>query len=461
MRTHAWRIVICCVLATICGACGSRLTNSQIRAQNSVTAKISGGGSGSAVGAGDAGSSSDVGGTNGPALGAGSSSGGAVAAGTNGGSSSGGGTATGNGSASSGGSKAPIVIGYIAWLSGFGGDTISPSRDAWQAWAKSVNARGGINGHPVQLLIGDHGGDESRALSIAKDFVENKHAIALSLNPNGTAVTDYAKSKGIPVIGSILTGGQWNTNPMEFPPFGAELDTAWGSAFLIKHNGMTKVASMYCAESADCQAGNGRFVSATKDVGIQLVAQTRYSETQPDFTAECLNMKGAGAQAVYPTGSTAAMIRMAQSCSRQAFNPVWISPTMEDSVASVPQFEHAIAMTPQFPWFLRSDNPAVQEYAAALAKYAPDRMTTGNTFMAWAWASAKLFELAAQHVSDKPTSQDILNALWSMHGETLGGLVPPRTFTRNQPTPETYCTYEGVVQGGKWTAPLGLQPLCR
>jgi len=462
MRAHqAWRVVICCILAALCGACGSRLTPNQIRAENAVTAKVGpgNGGGGSAGGAGDAGSSSDAAASGASAQGAGSSTGGAGGAGATGGSAAAGGAKS--GAASSGGSKAPIVIGYIAWLSGFGGDTISPSRDAWQAWAKSVNARGGINGHPVQLLVGDHGGDESRALSIARDFVENKHAIALSLNPNGTAVTEYAKSKGVPVIGGVLTGGTWNTNPMQFPPFGSELDTAWGSAFLIKHNGMTKVASMYCAESADCQSGNGRFTQATKDVGIQLVSQTRYSETQPDFTSECLQMKGAGAQAVYPTGSTAAMIRMAQSCSRQNFNPVWISPTMEDSVASIPQFEHAIAMTPTFPWFLRSGNPGVEEYAAAIAKYAPDRMTNGNTFMSWAWASAKLFEKAAQHVSDTPTSQDILNALWSMNGETLGGLVPPRTFVRNQATPETYCTYEGVVQGGKWVAPLGLQPLCR
>jgi branched-chain amino acid transport system substrate-binding protein len=75
--------------------------------------------------------------------------------------------------------------------------------------------------------------------------------------------------------------------------------------------------------------------------------------------------------------------------------------------------------------------------------------------------SAKLFELAAQNVSDTPTSKDILDALWAMRGETLGGLIPPRTFIRMKPTPETYCVYEGRVQNGKWVAPRGLKPLCR
>ena len=460
MRTHkAWRVVTCCLLASLCAACGSRLTKSEIRAENAVTAKVS-------PGAGDGGDLSEDAASNPDALAnsgstqdAASSSNGTGPAGPNGGPNASGGAR--GGPQAAGGSKAPIVIGYIAWLSGFGGDTISPSRDAWQAWAKSVNARGGINGHPVQLLVGDHGGDESRGLSIARDFVENKHAIALSLNPNGTAMTEYAKSKSIPVIGSIVTGSTWDKNPMQFPPFGTELNTSWASAFLIKKNGMTKVASMFCAESADCEAGSTRFANAAKEAGIELVAKQRYSETQPDFTAECLQMRNAGAQAVYPTGSTAAMIRMAKSCSRQNFKPVWLSPTMDDSVAPIPEFENAIAQTPAFPWFLRAGNPGVEEYAAALAKYAPNRLTNGNTFMSWAWASAKLFEKAAQNVSDKPTSQDILNALWSMKGENLGGLIPPRTFVRDKPTPETYCTYEGRVQGGKWVAPQGLALACR
>ena len=461
MRRHkAWRVATCCLLAALTAACGNRLSDNEIRAQNAVTAKLSpGAGGASGSDAGDT-SGSDAGAADGASAGGTSSAGG-------GGATAAGGTAAGTGGTSGGaqsgggGGKAPIVIGYIAWLSGFGGDTISPSRDVWQAWAKQVNARGGINGHPVQLLVADHGGDEGRALSIARDFVENKHAIALSLNPNGTAVTDYAKSKNIPVIGSILTGSTWNSNPMQFPPFGAELNTSWASANLIKRAGMTKVASMYCAESADCESGANRFAKAVKDAGLDLVSQQRYSETQPDFTAECLQMQRAGAQTVYPTGSTAAMIRMAQSCARQNFRPVWISPTMDDSVASIPEFENAIAENAAFPWFLRSGNPGVEEYAAALQKYAPNRLTKGNTFMAWAWSSAKLFEKAAQSVSDKPSSQEILNALWSMKGETLGGLIPPRTFTRNQPTPETYCTYEGRVKGGKWVAPQGMTPTCR
>ena len=84
---------------------------------------------------------------------------------------------------------APIVVGYVGWFGGLAGATSVPSRDAWVAWQKTVNGRGGINGHRVDLLIGDTGGSDARGVSIARDFVENKGAIALSwFSGDATAV---------------------------------------------------------------------------------------------------------------------------------------------------------------------------------------------------------------------------------------------------------------------------------
>jgi len=367
--------------------------------------------------------------------------------------------------ASTGGAKAPIVIGYIGWLSGTGGETMSPTRDVWVAWSRAVNARGGINGHPVKLLVGDMGGVESRGVAVARDFVETKGAVVLTLGGvPGPGIPDYAKSKGIPVIGSVPTTGQWHNNPMMFPPWGSTEANSWGAARMIKRSGKTKVAQVYCAESPDCADGEARMKRWAAEEGIQIVASMRYSVVAADYTAECLQMQRAGAEVVYPTGDTGSMIRMAKACSRQNFRPIWVSPTMADNVASIPEFNGAIAVTPAFPWFLRSGNPAIDEYAATIGKYAPSRLTNGSLFMAEAWVSTKLLEKAAGGVSDKPTPQDILNALWAMKGETLGGLTSgplALTFTRDQPTPEKFCVFDTKLVGGKWTAPSGLNPVCR
>ena len=353
----------------------------------------------------------------------------------------------------------------IGYLSGLGGATLNPARDAWVAWQKSVNARGGINGHPVELLIGDDGGNAAVSLSIARDFVENQGAIALTtLFSSGMPIADYVASKSIPVIGTIASEADWNSNPMLFPPFPAPQAISWGAVRLMKEAGFTKVAYLYCLESATCKTGEAKFKKYTSEEGVDLVYSGGYSVIAPDYTSECLNMQRAGAQAVLPVGDNASMTRLAQSCARQGYRPAWVTPTATDSMTQVPEFENAIAVTGGFPWFMRSESPAIAEYADALAKYAPNRLTDGVTYQAWGWQSAKLLEKALANVSDQPTSQDILNGLWAMQGETIDGLAPggmARTFTANQPTPEVYCIFGARIEGGKWVAPNGLTPSCR
>jgi hypothetical protein len=125
-------------------------------------------------------------------------------------------------------------------------------------------------------------------------------------------------------------------------------------------------------------------------------------------------------------------------------------------------FENAIAVDQAFSWFLRGGNPAVDEYANAIRKYVPSRLTDGNSLQAAAWVSAKVFEAAAAKVGDKPTSQDILNGLYALRGDSISGLAPgglARTYNRGQPTAEVYCVFIGRAKGGKWTG--NLTPLCR
>jgi branched-chain amino acid transport system substrate-binding protein len=275
---------------------------------------------------------------------------------------------------------------------------------------------------------------------------------------------DYAKEKSIPVIGTIPGTSVWNENPKLFPPFPATESASWGAARLIKRAGKTKVAFMGCVETEDCSTGKDKFVKYSQEEGLTVVYTGQYSVVQPDFTSDCLQLQSKGAEAVFPVGDNNSMVRMAQDCARQGYHPVWVTATPHDSLAKNPDFDGAIAVTGAFPWFLRSENPAIADYAAALQQYAPERVSDGSSFLSWAWQSAKVLELAAANVSDTPTSQDILTGLWSMQGNTIEGLAPEgmaRTFTQNQPTTEILCIFDVRIQGGAWVAPQGLTPVCR
>ena len=47
-----------------------------------------------------------------------------------------------------------------------------------QVVARYVNDNGGLNGHPVRVIVADDGGDPARALSLVRDLVENQSAVA-------------------------------------------------------------------------------------------------------------------------------------------------------------------------------------------------------------------------------------------------------------------------------------------
>jgi branched-chain amino acid transport system substrate-binding protein len=364
--------------------------------------------------------------------------------------------------------KAPIVVGFVGYLSGIGSTIGVPARDAWVAWQRLVNARGGINGHPVQLLIGDDGGNESRGIAMARDFVENKGAIALTwMSAEITGLGNYARSKGVAVVGNGVFDEDWNRNPMLFPVTPNTLGASWAEVRQAKDVGATKVATIYCVEAAACKVYRDLFHAEAAAQGLQVVHDSAMSLTQPDFTAECLRMRNAGAELVIPWADNNSAARMAQSCARQGYRPIWEMTSVDDSMASVPEFDGAIAPLLAFPWFVRSGSPGVDEYVQAFQQFAPARLREGSNTQTYGWVSAKVFEQAARHAtraSGRPTRTHILDGLWAIKVDTIGGIYPgpmARTFTRGRPTPETYCYFDARIRGGRWVAPNGIRPTCR
>jgi branched-chain amino acid transport system substrate-binding protein len=75
-----------------------------------------------------------------------------------------------------------ISLGNVGTLSGPVGSIGVGMLQATQAWVKHVNARGGLNGHPVQVIAVDDGGDPARYRAGLQDLAENKKVLAFVNN---------------------------------------------------------------------------------------------------------------------------------------------------------------------------------------------------------------------------------------------------------------------------------------
>jgi branched-chain amino acid transport system substrate-binding protein len=357
---------------------------------------------------------------------------------------------------------APIRVGMIGNFSGVIGSVSTPSRDAFKAWVGMVNARGGINGHSIELSIADDGNDGSRDLAIAKDFVENRKVIAL-VNfwpaPGGIEpVAGYAESKGIPIVGGSTFEAYFNKSPAMFPQTAGFENWYYSHAKTLAGMGVKKIAIIYCTELTACEYNKNTFRKYAEPLGIQVVYEGRVSVAQPDFTAECVNAQTAGADAYYPVVDGNSVNRLARSCARQNYKPRYFVQAPADQPDAA--LEGAVGTIPAFPWFVESGSPAAKEFGDAMQQFA--KGVTRNGFTGYGWLSGKLLEKAAAHVSAEPKPQEILEGLWAMKGETLGGLTSALTFMRGKPAPEANCAFFIEVKDRKWTAPKGLEQVgCR
>jgi branched-chain amino acid transport system substrate-binding protein len=68
----------------------------------------------------------------------------------------------------------PIKIGAFFDLSGPASFIGTPTKLVATMVVEKINKEGGINGRPLELVIGDTEGDPTRALMVAKRLVENE-----------------------------------------------------------------------------------------------------------------------------------------------------------------------------------------------------------------------------------------------------------------------------------------------
>jgi branched-chain amino acid transport system substrate-binding protein len=361
--------------------------------------------------------------------------------------------------------KSVIIFGSLGTASGVIGAATEPIVAATKAWGADVNARGGLKGHPVRIVFGDDGGDPARAGALARRMVEQDKVIAFVgtyLVITTQAVTQYLDTVNIPMIGGPGGNEVEDTSPMVFnPQMGA--DEALGHGLLnniFVQSQARKVATLYCREASSCDAQARRVRQFASLYGMQVVFEAQVSIAQPDYTGEVLGARNAGADAIITTVDEASIVRIARSAKRQNYTPVLAgSYTVNNDVLlkAGPDAEGILGFSATAPY---GSSLLLKPYREAVARFAPGARLAG--YGATAWVQGKLMERLAETFGAlaEPTSADILDALYALHDETLGGLVPPITFNHGPHGRVNRCMVPIKIGKGAIIAPLGEKFVC-
>jgi len=355
------------------------------------------------------------------------------------------------------GPKAEIVFGSIHTMAGPIGDALRGVFDANKAWVAAVNAKGGLNGHPVRVIYADDGGDNNKALALARQLVEEQKVIGffgIGMVTTFPAVKTYLEQMKIPVIGSCNCEAASDQSPMVFLVGTGLNGIGAQNAVPIKLlTDKRKVAVLWCREVASCKINRDGIHKAAKQVGLDIVYDTQTSLAQPDYTAEVIAARNAGAEALALPLDNASQLRVVRSAKRQGWTPL-LSLQLQavderfakQGGADVDGF---LAGTSQLHW----DHPLWADYKQAMAKYMPNSDRTGSHGQN-VWGAGLVLEkiFAKGGMPANPTKDDLLRGLYGMAGDTLDGRVPPLTYKEGQPNGANPCLIALKIQGGKFVS---------
>jgi branched-chain amino acid transport system substrate-binding protein len=369
-----------------------------------------------------------------------------------------------------------MVIGQIATETNPAtpGTKTTYARDTLNAWAKTVNAKGGINGVKVKVQTVDDGADPAKASSGMKQLID-KGVVAIvghAATATESVWQPIASNAGVPVIGGGCYSIAGNSNQNFFcVTTTAILDGLKAQLKLIADLGGKSVGITYASDIPAAAAATPLFKSLTSQYGLTWTGGVGTTNTQPDYTAACVTFKQAGTTDVGIEGAPL-LQNLARDCGRQGYFPRYTSGDggiSQNAWLKDPNIKEAIAAVYSFPYMVTKGPDAtttksLKEFHSAMNKYAPKVLKGDSKQPATVvWTAAKAFEKAASSIpaGTVPTAALITAGLNAFSNETLGGLAPnPITFTEGQEHTHNSCWFSIQIKKHKITAPKGMATTC-
>jgi branched-chain amino acid transport system substrate-binding protein len=436
-------------------ACGTRLPNSAF-----VNAKNSGGSATGAPAGEEIGidQSSADGATAGQAGSAGSA--GSGTAGSAGGGSTSGGGATG-GASGSGGASGPntasdvgvtptsIKLGNITSIQGqFGPDAFSPSLYGLQAYAASINARGGVNGRKLTIDTCDDKGTGDGNLACAQKLVDQDKIFAFLGNNTESSgrSANYTYTKGVPDLGLPLNNG-YEKYPTMFDYYANNGATRDGKTVGVggkryqptgyyrwfkQQRGITKSAVFFFNIAVSQQQGYAAEADLQAE-GIDVAYEGGGSHSgenfaAPTFDTDVVNMKQKSVQGVWDAMDVGSNEKLCQAMDRGQFKVAAKISTIEawsekvGSDFSAPCRNSVYAEGNSDP-YSNKGNPVVARFLDDFAKYEP-----GRSLHQWevdGWGMGLEFTHAAESMGSAVTRVGFMKWLNGLNHYTLDGLTRP------------------------------------
>lgn len=198
--------------------------------------------------------------------------------------------------------KEPYKIGVVLDISGKSSSLGVPERDTVKMLADQINKNGGINGHPVDMIIMDTKSNETEAALAVKKLIQQDVLAVIGASTSGStmAMVDFAQKAEMPLVSTAasikivepVAERKWVFKTAQSDSLVTSKITDY-----LKSKGITKVGFI-SVNNAYGDSGRVEFEKAAAQAGITIVAQEKFDQDDTIMTAQLTNIKNKAPQAV-------------------------------------------------------------------------------------------------------------------------------------------------------------------
>jgi ABC-type branched-subunit amino acid transport system substrate-binding protein len=321
---------------------------------------------------------------------------------------------------------AQIIVGQTVGVTGAVAATVKEAGEGARLFIDSVNAKGGIKGEKIEVVVLDDKFNVKQTVENARILIEEKNAVVLFMNrgtPHTEAILPLLQKHGVALIGPS-TGAMLMHNPVQRHVFNVRSTYQREAQKAVEHLhtlGIARIAVVHVDDSFGLdglEGANRGFAKAQ----IKAAAVLKADRAKPDYAAIVPPLIASNAQAVIWIGSGTAVADgiKALRAAGSAAQVVTLSNNASGGfIKLLGSASRGVIVTQVFPYERSYNYPFVQE-ALALAK--AKGLGEVSPAMLEGFASAKVLVEALQRASPKPTREKVLAALEKLHKFNLGGL---------------------------------------
>lgn len=204
--------------------------------------------------------------------------------------------------------KAPYKVGAVFAVTGFNSPLGTPEKQTVEMLVDQINDAGGIDGHPLEVIVYDTETDSTKAVTMVNRLIEQDGVVAI-IGPTGSgqsmAIRETVTTAEIPLVSCAAS--YLIVTPVEdsywiFKTPQNDVLAVQAIYELLQQQGISKIATISDTGGFGA-AGKAVLDAEAASFGITIVSSQTFSTADTDMSAQITQIGGTDAEAIVCWGT--------------------------------------------------------------------------------------------------------------------------------------------------------------